>query len=103
MPKGKCNCSGGGAERTISITESPNAAFTDGDTRWSSWRAGIGQKEHQYYTQVTTPWAGLYLGFVMVYDAVSNETEQRMHCKLIYSLDLKSWVREPSQFAIEWQ
>eukprot|EP01047_Picozoa_sp_COSAG01_P043316 COSAG01_NODE_3839_length_5646_cov_8.715934_3_plen_170_part_00 len=49
IPKGKCNCSGAGAERTISITRSPTAAFTDGSTRWSSWRGGVGSKEHQYH------------------------------------------------------
>eukprot|EP01047_Picozoa_sp_COSAG01_P043317 COSAG01_NODE_3839_length_5646_cov_8.715934_4_plen_227_part_00 len=52
----------------------------------------------RYYTAVTFPWAGLYLQMVMVYDAVSAPTEQKMHCRLLFSQDLQAWHPvEPTQ------
>ena len=51
----------------------------------------MGSVEHQYYTAVTFPWGGVYLQMVMVYDAVSAQTEQKMHCRLLFSHDLHQW------------
>ena len=86
-----CNCSEPGAQRAIAISQSPNGDLFDGRQRWRSWRSSVGTAQHQQYCGISFPWAGIYLQMVMVYDALSNATEQRVHCRLQWSQDLHRW------------
>ena len=93
-----CNCSEPGAQRAIAISQSPNADLFDGRQRWRSWRSSVGTPQHQQYCGISFPWAGIYLQMVMVYDALSNATEQRVHCRLQWSQDLHRWeLIEPTR------
>ena len=54
----------------------------------------MGVQQHQLYFQVTFPYFNVYLGVVMVYDALSGTVGAHaghVHCKLVWSADLTSW------------
>ena len=79
----------GALGRTIGLTRSAPGKGFDFSTKASPPMIEHGDKDHQLYSQVTWPWRGIYLGIVMVFDAVPSGKPgydgSKVHCRLSYA------------------
>ena len=83
---------GSGAGRTIGMTTSAGVDLAF-NTSVAPTMTLAGAADHQLYSQITFTWRNVYLGIVMVYDAVSKDG--RVHCRLAWSTDATAgwrWV-----------